>query len=287
MDEKRMSLFEELSEKGRSVMPAPQRMFDAESKAYKPFLSEFDYTPGGRYVAMGETKQDITGQFPKSAVIKIEPDGKAKMLVSQETTESDQPGKRVKGKSQVKTNLFKQEGGWKWDKAPEGIDPTPNPKFPVVSVEKGGKHYYAMQTEYPEGVEMSRYPDKDSEPRLRPTKYKGEVELGKQVGSLRTNSGKIHPVYDKLKIFGPAGAAVGLGLSALGMSEDVLAGGIDIDDYTPGDILDFLAPLGFEIPQAGAGSDVVPTDEEGEPVYPFLDEMDMRNNMLMRNSLLD
>jgi len=67
----------------------------------------------------------------------------------------------------------------------------------------------------------------------------------------------------------------------------VLAGGVDIDDYTPGDILDMLAPLGFEIPQAGAGSDVVPMDEHGEPVYPFLDEMDMRNNMLMRNSLLD
>jgi len=282
-----MSLFDELSKEGRAVMPAPQRMLDPESKAYKPFLSEFEYTPGGRYVAMGETKQDITGQFPKKAVIKIEPDGKAKMLVSQETTESDEPGKRVKGKSKVKTNLFKQEGGWKWDKAPEGIDPTPNPKFPVVSVEKSNKHYYAMQTEYPEGVEMSRYPDEKSEPRLRPTKYKGEVELGKQVGTIRTNAGKLHPVYDKIKIFGPAGAAVGLGLSALGMSDDVLAGGVDIDDYTPGDILDMLAPLGFEIPRAGEGADVVPMDEQGEPVYPFLDEMDMRNNMLMRNPLLD
>lgn len=282
-----MSLFDELSKTGRSVMPAPQRMLDPENQAFKPFLSEFEYTPGGRYVAMGETKQDITGQFPKKAVIKVEPDGKAKMLVSSETTESDKPGKRIKGKSQVKTNLFKQEGGWKWEKAPEGIDPTPNPKFPVVSVEKSNKHYYAMQTEYPEGVEMSRYPNEKSEPRLRPTKYKGEVELGKKVGEIRTNYGKIHPVYDKIKIFGPVGAAVGLGLAGMGMSDEAFAGGIDLDDISGGEALDFLAPLGFEIPTAGEGSDVVPTDEQGEPVYPFLDEMDMRNNMLMRNPLLD
>lgn len=282
-----MSLFDELQAKGRAVMPAPQRMFDPESKAYKPFLSEFEYTPGGRYVQMGQTKQDITGQYPKSAVIKIEPDGKAKMLVSEETRDTDESTKRVKGKGIVRTNLFKQEGGWKWNKAPEGISPDYDPKFPVVSVEKGKNHFYALEAEYPEGVEMSRYPDKDSEPRLRPTKYKGEVELGKKVGEIRTNSGKIHPVYDKLKIFGPAGAAVGLGLSALGMSDDVLAGGIDLDETSPTDVWDFLAPLGFEIPQAGEGSDVVPTDEQGEPVYPFLDEMDMRNNMLMRNPLLD
>jgi hypothetical protein len=37
----------------------------------------------------------------------------------------------------------------------------------------------------------------------------------------------------------------------------------------------------------GEGADVVPMDEQGEPVYPFLDEMDIRNNMLMRNPLLD
>lgn len=266
-------------------MPAPQRMFDPKDKAYKPFLSEFDYTPGGRYVEMGATKQDITGQYPKKAVIKIEPDGKAKMLVSQETRESDQPGKRVKGKSQVKTNLFKQEAGWKWEKAPEGLTTLQDPKFPVVSVDKSSKHYYALQAEYPEGVEMSRYPTNKNEPRLRPTKYKGEIELGEKVGEINVR-GKIHPVYKNIKIFGPAGAAVGLGLSALGMSDDVLAGGFDLDDYTPGDILDMLAPLGFEIPQAGAGSDVVPMDKQGEPVYPFLDQMDMRNNIL-ENPLLD
>tara|TARA_R100000951_G_C2625835_1_gene175952 strand:- start:418 stop:1266 length:849 start_codon:yes stop_codon:yes gene_type:complete len=282
-----MSLFDELSKEGRAVMPAPQRMLDPESKAYKPFLSEFEYTPGGRYVEMGATKQDVTGQYPKSAVIKIEPDGKAKMLVSGETRDTDESTKRVKGKGIVRTNLFKQEGGWKWKKAPKGISPDYDPKFPVVSVEKGRNHFYALEAEYPEGVEMSRYPDKDSEPRLRPTKYKGEVELGKKVGEIRTNSGKIHPVYDKLKIFGPAGAAVGLGLSALGMSDDVMAGGIDLDETSPGAVLDFLAPLGFEIPTAGEGSDVVPMDEQGEPVYPFLDEIDMRNNMLMRNPLLD
>jgi hypothetical protein len=285
MDEKRMSLFDELSKEGRPIMPAPQRMLDPQDKAYKPFLSEFEYTPGGRYVEMGPTKKDVTGQYPSKAVIKIDPDGKAKMLVSQETKESDQPGKRIKGKSQVKTNLFKQEAGWKWEKAPKGLTTLEDPKFPVVSVDKSSKHHYALQAEYPEGVEMTRYPDKTSEPRLRPTKYKGEIELGKKVGEINVR-GKIHPVYDKIKIFGKAGMILGAGLSALGLSDETLAGGINLDDYTPGDIIDFLAPLGFEIPQAGAESDVVPVDEQGELVYPFLDEMDMRNKML-ENPLLD
>ena len=279
-------LFDELTKTGRPIMPAPQRMFDPENKAYKPFLSEFDYTPGGRYVQMGPTKTDVTGQYPKSAVIKIDPEGNAKMLVSQETKESDEPGKRIKGKSKIKTNLFKQEAGWKWEKAPEGINPDYNPKFPVVSVQNSKQHLYALQTEYPEGVEMTRYPTSKNEPRLRPTKYKGEIEVGNKVGEINVR-GKIHPVYDKLKIFGPVGAAVGLGLAGLGMADDALAGGVNLDEYTPGDIIDFLAPLGFEIPTAGEGADVVPTNEQGEPVYPFLDEMDMRNNMLMRNPLLD
>jgi len=266
------SLFDDLMKKGRPIMPAPQRMFDPESKAYKPFLSEFDYTPGGRYVQMGPTKTDVTGQYPKSAVIKIQPDGKATMLISEETRETDESKKRIKGKGIVRTNLFKQEAGWKWNKAPKGISSEYNPKFPVVSVQNSKQHLYAMETEYPEGVEMSRYPDKDNEPRLRPTKYKGEIEVGKKVGEINVR-GKIHPVYDKLKIFGPVGAAVGLGLAGLGMSEDALAGGVDLDKFTPGDIYDFLAPLGFEIPKAGEGSDIVPDGPQFIDDYVSQDEL--------------
>ena len=68
-----MSLFDELQAKGRSVFPAPQRFFDPADKAYNPKLgSQFEYTPGGRYLEMGpEGPQDITGQRPKQAVISV------------------------------------------------------------------------------------------------------------------------------------------------------------------------------------------------------------------------
>lgn len=279
-----MSLFDELQAKGRSVFPAPQRFFDPTDKAYNPKLgSQFEYTPGGRYLEMGaEGPKDITGQRPKQAVIGVTGEGKPVMKVSQEL---DTTGEIKKTGRKVKTNLFKKKAGWNWTEVPPGFNPEPDKNFPLVSVEDGKQHYYTVQAEFPEGVDLARYDKSKTEPRLRPTK-KGGIQLGEKVGEIEVR-GKKHPVYNAIKIFGPAGAAVGLGLSALGMSDDVLAGGIDLDETSPGAVLDFLAPLGFEIPTAGEGADVVPTDEQGEPVYPFLDEIDMRNNMLMRNPLLD
>ncbi len=189
------------TETPRSVMPAPQRFFDPEDKAFKPFLGDMGKQPGGRYLEMGgKSPQDITGEFPSKAIIGVTPEGKPVMQVSKELLEGEV---RTDGRK-IKTNLFKKKAGWKWTKTPEGFDPKPPSSFPLVSVEDGKQHYYSLRTEFPEGVELTRYEKKKSEPRLRPTK-KGNVHLGEVVGEISVR-GKKHPVYDQIKIYGLTGA---------------------------------------------------------------------------------
>ena len=200
----------------RNVFPAPQRMFDPADKAYKPFLESFGQTPGGRYLEMGpEGPKDITGEYPASAALGVGPDGKPKFQVAPEQAtnipEPKGPGRKIK------TNLAKKKTGWKWTQAPEGYDPNPDGGFPIVSVNDGKDHYYTLNTDFPEGVELARYPNEASEPRLKPTR-KGHVNLGKKVGEIEMR-GKKHPVYDNITIRQAAPVAM-TGLLGAGMSED-------------------------------------------------------------------
>ena len=186
----------------RSVMPAPQRFFDPEDKDFKPFLGDMGEQAGGRYLEMGGgPPRDITGEYPAQAVIGVTPEGKPIMQVSEALLDGEV---RTDGRK-IKTNLFKKKAGWKWTQVPEGFDPDPPSNFPLVSVEDGKQHYYALRTEFPEGVELSRYEKSKTEPRLRPTK-KGNVHLGTKVGEI-TVRGKKHPVYDQIKVYGLLGAS--------------------------------------------------------------------------------
>tara|TARA_R100000329_G_scaffold52638_1_gene48371 strand:+ start:5943 stop:11885 length:5943 start_codon:yes stop_codon:yes gene_type:complete len=106
-------------------------------------------------------------------------------------------GKQAAKNKTIKTNLFKKKAGWKWTKVPEGFDPNPDGQFPLVSVETGGKHFYSLQADFPEGVLLERYAKQKSEPRLRPT-TKGVIRTGNKIGEIRTSSGKLHPVYDNI-----------------------------------------------------------------------------------------
>ena len=221
--------FGEPKPEDRSVFPAPQRFFDPNDKAFKPFTAEFGPTPGGRYLTRGEGGfEDITGQFVESATLSVSPDGKPSFMVGQETAKlpPNKPGRKIK------TNLFKKKAGWSWTDVPEGYDPNPAGDFPLISVEDGNKHYYTLNTQFPEGVDLARYDKSKTEPRLRPTKEKSTVTLGEKVGEISVR-GKLHPVYDNAVVrFGlPAvvgaktlAAATG-GAMILG-SEDAEAGGI-------------------------------------------------------------
>jgi len=200
----------------RNVFPAPQRMFDPNSKDFKPFLSEFEQQPGGRYLEMGENGPvDITGQYPASANISVGPDGKPKFQVAGEQRSGTPPNEGRK----IKTNLFKKKAGWKWSQVPEGYDPEPAGNFPIVSVQDGKNHYYTVDAQFPDGVDLARYEKSASEPRLRPTR-KGSVELGEQIGEIDVR-GKKHPVYGSAVIrqAAPVATAGLLGAGVLG-SED-------------------------------------------------------------------
>ena len=93
--------------------------------------------------------------------------------------------------NKVKVNLFKKKVGWKWVGEPPVDTPT------IISVEKGGKHFYTLDSDIG-NVELSKYPNQKSEPRLRPTS-RGDLEMGEKVGEIDLR-GKLHPVYDSIKI---------------------------------------------------------------------------------------
>jgi hypothetical protein len=156
-----------------SVFPKPQRMWDEDM-------------PGGAYLSMPD-KEDVTGHRAAQASIGIGEGGKPYFHASRD--EVDETGTPGKGSALVKTNLFKQRAGWHWLHAPEGHENTGT----IVSVEHRGNHHYVMDAHFPNGVDLSRYPDASSEPRLRPT-TRGNVELGPQVGSILVR-GREHPVH--------------------------------------------------------------------------------------------
>ena len=200
----------------RSVFPAPQRFFDPEDRAYKPFLGEqFEPQAGGRYLQMGEgAPQDITGEYPDYGKLSVSPEGKPSFQVSRDQATAP----ATKGGRKIKTNLFKRKAGWKWTQAPEGFDPDPAGDFPLISVEDGKQHYYTLSTEFPEGVELARYEKSSTEPRLRPTRQ-GSVELGEVVGEISVR-GKKHPVYNRATVKGIAGSGMAVGTAGLTLTSE-------------------------------------------------------------------
>jgi hypothetical protein len=141
-------------------------------------------TPGGNYIDL-DTKQDLTGNTYSGGTVSIV-DGKPIL----ETNDSNSaPATKADGRK-VKVNLFKQKAGWKW------LDyDGPNT---IVSTEVGGKHHYALSSDFQTPVTLQTYPNQPSEPRLRPT-TQGEVKLGNVIGNISVR-GKEHPVYDKVSI---------------------------------------------------------------------------------------
>jgi len=161
------------------IFPKPQRMFD-----------EKDAPIGGEYLNP-ITKEKLTDKNFQSASIGITPEGKPSFTAK--NIEVDKVGSPdMKGATQIKTNLFKKKAGWKWLNAPKEYENIPT----LVSVENKGKHYYTIQADFPQGINLSRYAKSKTEPRLRPT-IKGFVDLGNIIGTISVR-GKEHPVYDRI-----------------------------------------------------------------------------------------
>jgi hypothetical protein len=150
------------------------------------FFGQFNisqYEKGGKFFD-AETGEDITDKSYENASISV--DGGKPSLVANNESESMGTGPIVR------SNLFKQKAGWKW------ISENPPETSTIVSVEGGGKHVYTLRADFQNGVKMSRYPEKTSEPRLRPT-GRGELVMGQEIGRIDIR-GKKHPVYDTITI---------------------------------------------------------------------------------------
>ena len=145
---------------------------------------------GGQYLDT-TTNKDITGRNITNASISVSPEGRPSFLGN--IKEVENVGSVGKGKTQIKTNLFKKKAGWKWTKPVKGYEEAPT----LISVQQKGKHYYTLNTDFPRGVNLKRYENLPSEPRLRPT-LTGELQLGKEIGEISVR-GKAHPVYDTIQ----------------------------------------------------------------------------------------
>jgi hypothetical protein len=136
--------------------------------------------------------EDLTGRSYGAGFIDVS-SGKPRLFV-----DGDPAAQPAKSGRTYRTNLFKQKAGWKWisDNAPATST--------IVSVEGGGRHVYALRADFEGGVDLARYSDKPSEPRLRPT-ARGELSLGNEVGRISIR-GKEHSVYDGARVARPAAA---------------------------------------------------------------------------------
>ena len=227
-----------------SVFPKPERMFPEESRP-----------KGGDYLnpATGEV---LSGRNVSSAKLSISPEGRPSFKVSNDNVE--EVGSVGKGKTQIKTNLFKKKAGWKWTKAPEGMEDIAT----LISVENKGKHFYTIETDFSKGVNLKKYPNSKTEPRLRPTVV-GEIEIGPQIGTISVR-GKEHPVYQNIRTFNKGGAVMDDQMEMAFMNEGGIADdGMDVDpvsgnEVPPGSLAEEVRD---DIPaQLSEGEYVVPAD---------------------------
>ena len=179
----------------------PKRYVGDKAGKAPPFFQRFstEQYDEGRFVDL-ETKQDLSDKTFEGGSIRIE-GGRPVLETSDNAGETILNSKASKEGPLVRTNLFKQAAGWKWTKAPDGAPST------IVSVERGD-HYYTLSFISNKPLTLKTYPDKENEPRGRPT-TRGKLKLGKKVGEIRTTpskwhpKGKLHPVYDTVTVGEP------------------------------------------------------------------------------------
>jgi hypothetical protein len=141
-----------------------------------------DYIRGGKYVDTG-SGEDITGRVYQTGSIDVST-GRPSLQTSDVQAALPASGRKIR------TNLFKQSAGWKW------VGEAPSPTSTLVSVEIGNDHVYTLNAQFDTPVELARYAEKKSEPRLRPT-TRGVLQVGDKVGEIEVR-GRVHPVYDKV-----------------------------------------------------------------------------------------
>lgn len=179
---------------------------EPESDFINKFLKRPDidssYTAGGKYfdVKSGEI---LNGKVFETGY--IDTSNGPKMNVENEIIEEFKPVGR-----KILVNLLNPKNfPWKWvDKKNKSKninriikkgEGKPMSSIPIISVESGKIHVYAIRVEFKNPVVLKNYPDR-GEPRLRPTTY-GSVKLGNEYGRFFIySSDKEHIVYDLIAI---------------------------------------------------------------------------------------
>jgi len=253
------------------IFPKPERMFPESSRPI-----------GGEYLNP-KTGDILTNKNLEYGNISITPEGRPKFEASPNTIENvGSVGE--KGATTIKTNLFKKTAGWKWLDAPNEYKDIPT----LISVENKGKHYYSLNTEFPKGLNLTRYDKSKTEPKLRPT-IKGFIELGNKIGTISVR-GKEHPVYDKIKNYEAGGLVTyqeggpvdlekyrqlkkinewqkSQGLKSIDMSDFEKAQANEVKTSSPSGLSSILRKLGSRIPAVallGLLSDTIPSKEQFE-----------------------
>jgi hypothetical protein len=214
-----------------SILPAPARFFDPTKRDYKQQMAEGLSKAGvdldldfGNYVMMGQGKPaDVSNKTFENLFISARTSSKKSSSLS--------PSKRIENKTTARANKLTEnlsikdmKENYKTNTGRTGVEVRTNllqpEKFkivsnneprvldhPIVAVqdmrskEKGGKHFYTLDTQFVGPVNMKKL-EQEAQPNLRPSTV-GDIRLGNQVGEIRipTKGGfTTHPLYDYIEV---------------------------------------------------------------------------------------
>lgn len=169
------------------IFPAPQRILDPSSPHYRPGLS--DYAAGGKYLCE-QTGEDFTDLVAAHAIIDVSR-GTPSFKVSFDFPDPLPPeAGRIN-----RVNLYKQKAGWRW----LSVDDDYRDLKTLISVERSGRHYYALSFVSKTRLGLTRFRHLKSEPRLRPTAL-GDIVLDTVIGHIQIRGFKTHPVYENISV---------------------------------------------------------------------------------------
>lgn len=166
----------------------PQRRLEPSNGPLEAMYAKmYGTVPGGLYI--DRNGKDITGEVRRSGVLRLSSMSGVRVFeVSAEAAELAAAGRLVR------FNLIRKSAGWKW------VDQKSSWNLvlsELISVETGGKHFYAKSLNCQCPIMLARYLNK-TEPRLRPT-ARGTLSLNDVIGFIELRR-VLHPVYETIVI---------------------------------------------------------------------------------------
>jgi len=176
---------------GRLVRPARSNPPVRPVREDKMHELGMEPVPGGVYIHP-VTREVLNGFVYAGGFI----DANVPRVRFQVSDERAEYPRAQRGAKQTKVNLFR--GGWRWQWVQGGRETSLVEGAPViVSVERGGQHFYALRVVFETPVRLATYP-KAEQPQLRPTALVTTLEALDVVGVVRLASGREHAVYGSI-----------------------------------------------------------------------------------------